>query len=182
MPDVDSFNEHKKWTDEKLTIENVLDQFMDHFHKTGYTTLQRYQASPDMVTLRKIKDVIVVGNVTCIEGLEDSGPLDNTDCTVCNFDRIWVFTDENKLKNYLKLVLESWYHLDWSAGNVEDLANFCKDIWFWDNTYFTRTGYKGSLSWSDMMDETLFSIRKPKEQMEKLTGDKIDEWFRAEND
>ena len=62
------------------------------------------------------------------------------------------------------------------------LANFCKDLWFWDNTYFTRTGYKGSLSWSDMMDETLFSIRKPKEQMEKLTGDKIDEWFRAEND
>lgn len=182
MSDVDSFNEHKKWTDEKLTIENILDQFMNHFHKTGYVTLQRYHASLDMITLRKIKDVIVVGNTTYVDSPTEASSLDNTECTVCSFDRIWVFTDEDKLKNYLRFVLEHWYQLDWSAGNVEDLVDFCKGIWFWDDTHFTRTGYKGGLSWDDMMDETLFGIRKPKEQMEKLTGDKIDEWFRAEND
>lgn len=183
MSRYDLINSHKKLFDKEIDLEKIIRQFENLFEETKYLSLQRYESSHDIFTAREINGVIVAGNSTYLEKVEpeESSAL-STDADVVSFDRLWVFKDFEKLKNYLRILLNGWMNEDVSTGNVEDEADFLKSLCFWDNTDFYRTGYKGHCSWNDTMEDYTIGYRKPKELMEKLTGETFEEWSKAANE
>ena len=164
-------NNHKNSND--ICLEVLVKWFMKLYNETGYITMQKYDNSSDAFTVRKIQNVIVAGNTYYLQNPPIDSCLDSSNIVV-DFDRIWIFIDEEKLKNYLEILLKGWYDTEYELGNVDNWKDFCKEVTFWDNTDFARKGYIGSYSWNDTVDNTTFGIRKPKELMEKLTGEKFD--------
>ena len=175
-------NIHKDWNDEKLNIDYIVLKFMELLRQTKYITLQRYKTAHDMFTAREINGVIVAGNSTYLDSVEAENAFilpDEVD--VVSFDRLWVFTDKKKLENYLKILIQAWKEEDCSAGNVEDEIDFLRRLEFWDNTQFYRTGCKGSCAWNDTIMDYALGFRKPREVMEKLTGDNLEDWPSCED-
>lgn len=172
-------NKHKNFP--VICLEVLIKWFMELYHESGYITIQKRENSSDTFTVRKIQNVIVAGNTFFLENPPSESCLDSSNIVV-DFDRIWVFLDEEKLKNYLEILLKDWYDIEYKLGNVDTWKDFGKEVTFWDNASFVRTGYHGGCKWDDTLDDTTFGIRKPKELMEKLTGEKFDTWYKAEND
>lgn len=172
-------NKHKSFS--IICLEVLVGWFMKLYHESGYITIQKCENSSDTFTVRKIQNVAVAGNTFYLQNPPTESCLDSSNIVV-DFDRIWVFLDEKKLKDYLETLLRDWYETECKLGNVDNWKDFGKEITFWDNASFVRTGYRGGCSWNDTLYNTAFGIRKPKELMEKLTGEKLDTWYKAEND
>ena len=170
----EDLNVHKTWKDEELNLEYFISKFMEVLHQTGYVTIQRYKTAKEMFTARNINGVIVAGNTSYLE--DESSPILPEDTVVVSFDRLWVFKEEKKLENYLKFLLQNWEDEDACAGNVESEKDFYRRLELWDDTQFYRTGWDGSCKWNDTTMEYALGFRKPKELMEKLTGDNLENW------
>lgn len=91
MSRYDLINSHKKLLNKEINLELILKRFENLFEEAEYLTIQRYEASHSMFTVRKINGVVVAGNTTYLETVEAESTFTiDTDTDVVSFDRLLV--------------------------------------------------------------------------------------------